>query len=57
MKTKIFITIISLILSITLITGASAFAGSEKIKARMMNRPPVIRALKAEGIIGENNKG
>ena len=57
MKTKIFITIISLILSITLITGASAFAGSEKIKARMKNRLPVIRALKAEGIIGENNKG
>ena len=57
MRTKIFITMISLLLSVILITGASAFAGSEKIKARMKDRLPVINALKAEGIIGENNKG
>lgn len=57
MRTKIFITMISFFLSIILITGASAFAGSEKIKARMKERLPVIKALKAEGIIGENNKG
>ena len=57
MKTKIFITMISFFLSIILITGASAFAGSEKIKARMKERLPVIIALKAEGVIGENNKG
>jgi len=48
---------ISLLLSIILITGASAFAGSEKIKARMKERLPVIKALKAEGVIGENNIG
>jgi len=57
MRTKIFITMISLLLSIILITGASAFAGSEKIKARMKERLPVIKALKAEGVIGENNIG
>jgi len=57
MKTKIFITMISFFLSIILITGASAFAGSDKIKARMKERLPVITALKAEGVIGENNKG
>ena len=57
MKTKIFITMSSLLLSFILITGASAFAGSDKIKARMKERLPVITALKAEGVIGENNKG
>ena len=57
MRTKIFITMISFFLSIILITGASAFAGSEKIKARMKERLPVIKALKAEGVIGENNIG
>jgi hypothetical protein len=57
MRTKIFITMISLLLSVILITGASAFAGSDKIKARMKERLPVIKSLKAEGVIGENNKG
>ena len=57
MRTKIFITMISLLLSVLLITGASAFAGSDTIKARMKERLPVITALKAEGVVGENNKG
>ena len=57
MKTKIFITLITLFLSFSFIGGASAFAGSDKIKARMKERLPVIIALKAEGVIGENNKG
>jgi len=57
MRTKIFITMISFFLSIVLITGASAFAGSKKIKARMKERLPVLKALKAEGVIGENNIG
>jgi uncharacterized protein YdbL (DUF1318 family) len=57
MKTKFFITMISFFLSIILITGASAFAGSDKIKARMKERLPVIAGLKSEGVIGENNKG
>ena len=57
MRTKIFITMITLLLSFILITGASAFAGSDKIKARMKERLPVITALKADGVVGENNKG
>ena len=57
MRTKIFITMISFYLSFILITGASAFAGSAEIKARMKERLPVITALKAEGVVGENNKG
>ncbi|MBW2575183.1 MAG: YdbL family protein [Deltaproteobacteria bacterium] len=48
---------VSFFLSIILITGASAFAGSEKIKARMKERLPVLKVLKAEGVIGENNIG
>jgi len=57
MKNNIFITTISLSLSILLITGVLAFAGSKEIKARMKSRLPVINALKADGIIGENNRG
>jgi len=57
MRTKLFITMVSFFLSIILITGASAFAGSEKIKARMKERLPVLKVLKAEGVIGENNIG
>lgn len=57
MRTKIFITMISLLLSVLLITGASAFAESAEIKARMKERLPVITALKADGVVGENNKG
>jgi len=57
MKNNIFIVTISLSLSILLITGALAFAGSKEIKSRMKARLPVINALKADGIIGENNRG
>ncbi len=57
MRTKIFITMTSLLLSFILIAGASAFAGSDKIKTRMKERLPVITTLKAEGVVGENNKG
>ena len=37
------------------VLGATAFA--DDIKARMKNRLPVIKKLKAEGIVGEDNKG
>ena len=57
MKRAIFTATISFLLSVVLIFGASAFAGSKEIKARMKARLPVINALKAEGIIGENNRG
>ena len=35
--------------------GAAAFA--DDIKARMKNRLPEIKQLKAQGIVGEDNKG
>lgn len=57
MKNNIFITTISLSLSILLITGVLAFAGSKEIKGRMKARLPVINALKSNGIVGENNRG
>jgi len=37
------------------VLGGSAFA--DNIKARMKNRLPVIKELKAQGIVGEDNKG
>lgn len=57
MKNNIFFVSISLSLSVLLITGALAFAGSNEIKERIKARLPVIDALKADGIIGENNRG
>jgi uncharacterized protein YdbL (DUF1318 family) len=57
MKKKVFTATISLSLSILLITGVLAFAGPKEIKARIKARLSVINALKADGIIGENNRG
>jgi len=57
MKNNIFFVSISFSLSVLLITGALAFAGSNEIKERIKARLPVIDALKADGIIGENNRG
>ena len=57
MKRNIFVITTSLLLSVILISGASAFAGAKEVKARMKARRSVINALKAKGIIGENNKG
>jgi hypothetical protein len=37
------------------ISKDSAF--SEDIKERMLNRVPLIKSLKAKGIVGENNRG
>ena len=37
------------------VLGATSFA--DDIKARMKNRLPVIKKLKIEGIVGEDNKG
>lgn len=49
----------SLILAILLgsVFAAGAFASAEEIRDRMIARLPVIKALKAKGIVGENNKG
>ena len=38
-----------------LVLGVTAFA--DDIKARMKSRLPVIKKLKAQGIVGEDNKG
>ncbi len=57
MKRKFFTTTISLLLSFMLISGASAFAGANEIKARMRARLGDISTLKAQGIVGENNRG
>ncbi len=55
MKNKVFkMTSLLLLLGI-LVFGVSAFA--EDIKSRMIARLPAIKALKAKGIVGENNKG
>ena len=48
---------ISLLLTLIFIAGVTAFAGSAEIKAGMQARLPEIDALKAEGIVGENNSG
>ncbi|MBW2491444.1 MAG: YdbL family protein [Deltaproteobacteria bacterium] len=57
MRKKVLIATIPVSLTILLISGVLVFAGSEEIKARMKERLPVINALKADGIIGENNGG
>ena len=49
--TKIF----TLLIIVFFVLGATAFA--DDIKARMKNRLPVIKKLKADGIVGENNQG
>jgi len=46
---------VAFIVLVVLVSVANAFA--EGIKARMQARLPAIVALKAEGIIGEDNKG
>ena len=57
MRTNFFVMTISLLLTVSFCAGVSAFAGSEEIKARMQERLPVIKTLKADGIVGENNSG
>ena len=55
MKRKVLMGIISLSLFCGLFFSAMAFG--QDIKARIKARLPVIQALKAEGIIGENAAG
>jgi uncharacterized protein YdbL (DUF1318 family) len=51
-----FVTVVLLALSV-FVVEAECFAGAADIKARMQARLPAIVQLKAEGIIGESNKG
>lgn len=55
MRNKSFILITLLITSGIFLFGTISFA--ESIKSRMKARKPVIEALKAQGIVGENNRG
>ena len=55
MKQRTLTKILTFLLIGTFLTGVSAFA--DDIKTRMKNRLPVIKELKAKGIVGEDNKG
>ena len=57
MKNRVFTALISLFCLCLFVFTASVFAGGAEIKARMKERLPVIKELKAKGIIGEDNKG
>lgn len=56
MKIKIPAVVVSLLFFWVCLT-VDAGSSSNKIKSRMMKRLPVIKAMKAKGVIGENNRG
>ena len=55
MKRKTIIAILPVFILGILITNA--YSSSKAIKQRMIDRLPVIKSLKANGIVGENNAG
>ena len=55
MKQRTIMKILTLLVIGLFVFGVSVFA--DDIKARMKNRLPVIKKLKAQGIVGEDNKG
>jgi len=55
MKRITLIAILPVFILGTLIT--SAYSSSKAIKQRMIERLPIIKSLKDQGIVGENNKG
>ena len=55
MKKKITVAILATLLCI--VFAAGAFASAKEIRDRMIARLPEIKALKAKGLVGENNKG
>ncbi len=55
MKIRTLGSLVSLLLLGTFIYVGISYAGD--IKSRMKARLPVIKALKAKGVLGENNKG
>jgi uncharacterized protein YdbL (DUF1318 family) len=55
MKARTWTKIVILLIITTFTAGLAAYA--DDIKARMKKRLPEIKALKAKGIVGENNKG
>lgn len=42
---------------VCIVFAAGAFASAKEIRDRMIARLPEIKALKAKGLVGENNKG
>lgn len=55
MKKKITVAILATLLCIGFAAGA--FPSAKEIRDRMIARLPEIKALKAKGLVGENNKG
>jgi uncharacterized protein YdbL (DUF1318 family) len=55
MKQRTFMTILTFVLTGFFVAGVSASA--DDIKTRMKKRLPVLKELKAKGIVGEDNKG
>ena len=55
MKQRIFTKILTFLLIGFFVSGVSTFA--DDIKARMKKRLPIIKDLKIQGIVGEDNKG
>ena len=55
MKQRTFMTILTFVLIGFFVAGVSASA--DDIKTRMKKRLPVVKELKAKGIMGENNQG
>ena len=56
-KYGIFYAIITLLVLAVFTTEGMCFAGADDIKARMQERLPTIVQMKADNIVGENNKG
>lgn len=56
-KKSIFYAIIALFVLSIFSTEGMCFAGAGDIKARMQERLSTIVQMKADGVIGENNKG
>ena len=55
MKQRTYTKILTIVLIGIFLAGISALA--DDIKTRMKNRLPVIKELKAQGIVGEDNRG
>lgn len=56
-KYPVFYAVIALFVLLIFSAEGNCFAGANDIKARMKERLPTIVTLKADGLIGENNKG
>ncbi len=55
MKGRIMAAMLPILILVMLISHANA--SSKAIKQRMIKRLPEIKALKDQGVVGENNKG